>query len=64
MIFNTFSLNEKFSAMFKLVVVSITSKYSNGSFKVSEGASQPFNGASAFRAKLIVALIFEQSIET
>jgi hypothetical protein len=38
MIINAFSLNEKSSAMFKLVVVSITSKYSNSSFKVSEGA--------------------------
>ncbi len=64
MIINVFFLNEKSSAMFKLVVVSITSKYSNGSFKVSEGASQPFNWASVFRAKLIVALTFKQSIET
>ncbi len=38
MIINTFSLDEKSSATFKLVVVSITSGYSNGSFKVSEGA--------------------------
>jgi hypothetical protein len=37
MIINTFSLDEKSSAAFKLVVVSITSKYSNDSFKVSEG---------------------------
>ncbi len=64
MIINAFSLNEKSSATFKLVVVSITSKYSNGSFKVSEGASQPYNWASAFTAKLIVALTFEQSIKT
>ncbi len=38
MIINAFSLNEKSSAIFKLVGVSITSEYSNGSFKVSEGA--------------------------
>jgi hypothetical protein len=45
MIINTFFLDEKSSAMFKFkqVVVSIISEYSNGSFKVSEGASQPFN---------------------
>jgi hypothetical protein len=37
MIINAFSLDEKSSAAFKLVVVSITSEYSNDSFKVSEG---------------------------
>jgi hypothetical protein len=63
MIINAFSLDEKSSATFKLVFVSITSEYSNGSFKVSEGASQPFKWASAFTAKLIVALTLEQSIE-
>ncbi len=37
MIINAFFLDEKSSAAFKLVVVSITSEYSNDSFKVSEG---------------------------
>ena len=61
MIINAFSLNEKSSAAFKLVVVSITIKYSKGSFKVSSGAFQPFNGAPAFTAELNVALTSEQS---
>jgi hypothetical protein len=60
-IINALSLDNKSSATFKLVVISITSKYSRGSFKVSEGALQPFNRTSAFTAKLIVALTFEQS---
>jgi hypothetical protein len=64
MIINAFSLDEKSSATFKLVVVSMTREYSNGSFKFSLGASQPFNLALAFTAKLIVALTFEQSIKT
>ncbi len=64
MIINAFSLDEMSSATFKLVAASITSKYSNSSFKVSGEASQPFHWASAFTAKLIVALIFEQSIKT
>jgi hypothetical protein len=57
---NALSLDNKSSATFKLVVISITSEYSRGSFKVSAGASQPCNGALAFTAKLIVALTFEQ----
>jgi hypothetical protein len=63
MIINAFSLDEKSSAMFKLVVVSMTSEYSNGSFKFSLGASQPFNRALALTAKVIVALTFERSIK-
>ncbi len=63
LIINTFSLDEKSSAKFKLIVVSMTSNYSNGSFKFSLGASQPFNWALAFTAKLIVALTFKQSIK-
>jgi hypothetical protein len=63
MIINASSLDEKFSATFKLVVISMTNKYSNGSFKFSLGASQPFDLALAFTAKLIVALKFEQSIK-
>jgi hypothetical protein len=63
-IINTLSLDKKSSATFKWVVISISSEYSRGSFKVSKGASQPFNGASAFTAKLIVALTFEQSNKT
>ncbi len=49
------------SVTFKLVVVSITIEYSKGSFKVSLGAFQPFIGAPAFTAELIVALTFIQS---
>jgi hypothetical protein len=64
MIINTFSLDEKSSAMFKLVVVSMKSEYSNGSFKFSLESSQPINWALAFTAKLIVALTFERSIKT
>ncbi len=63
MIINAFSLDKKSSATFKLVVVSMTREYSNGSFKLSLGASQPFNWALAFAAKVIVALTFKQSIK-
>jgi hypothetical protein len=61
MIINAFSPNEKSSAMFKLVVVSITREYSNSSFKLSGGALQPFNWASELTAKLIVALTFKHT---
>ena len=61
---NTLSFDDSVnwsSAMFKLVVVSITIEFSTGSIKVSSGAFQIFNGAPAFTAEVIVALTFEQS---
>jgi hypothetical protein len=66
MLINAFSLDEMTSATFKLVVVSITSKYSTGSFKLSARASQHSTNQS-FVGKYVssfqlVVLKFRQAI--